>query len=44
MGWEFMWMIGMAGEDVIGTEAGSSPGKREVRCPAAREMCAPEAT
>ena len=37
-GWEFMWRIGLAG-DVIGKEVGSSPGKREVRCSAAREMC-----
>ena len=28
-----------SGEDVIGKEAGSSPGKREVRCSAARETC-----
>ena len=28
-----------SGEEVIGKELGSSPGKREVRCSAAREMC-----
>ena len=32
MGWE------LAGEDVIEKEVGGSPGKREVRCSAAREM------
>ena len=40
MGWEFMWRVGIAGEDVIG----SSPGKREVCCSAANKMCAPEPT
>ena len=33
MGWE------LEGEDVTGKEVGSPPGKREVRCSAAREMC-----
>ena len=31
MGWEFMWKTGIAEEDVIGKEVGSSPWKREVR-------------
>ena len=31
--------ISIAGEDMIGKEVGSSLGKREGRCSAAREMC-----